>query len=104
MKHWKKDDIVEEVHKMREQTAQREEADPKKFHREVRKLAKKFGIKKSPLKPIKIDLSKLRKKIKWTKLHNLIWPIYIVYLALGSKAKADHSGSCHSALLDFAGK
>jgi hypothetical protein len=64
MKNWKKDDIVEEIRTNREKTAQREAANPKKFHQETRKLAKKLGIRKSTLKPLKLDFSKLRKKSK----------------------------------------
>ncbi|MGK5088272.1 hypothetical protein WDW86_12000 [Bdellovibrionota bacterium FG-2] len=62
MKNWKKDDIVEEVRKSREKSAKREAADPKKFHRETRKLAKKLGITRSNLKPVKLDFSRPRKK------------------------------------------
>lgn len=62
MKKWKKDDVVEEVRKSREKSAKREAADPAKFHRETRKLAKKLGIRRSSLKPLKMDFSKLRKK------------------------------------------
>ena len=61
MKNRKKDDIVEEVRRSREITARREAASLEKFHREVGKLAKKLGIKKSKLKPITIDF-KSRKK------------------------------------------
>ena len=64
MKSWKKDDIVEEVRRIREQSARRESSDPAKFHREARKLARRLGINKSRLKPRKIDFSRLRKKGK----------------------------------------
>lgn len=62
MKDWKKDDIVEEVRKNRERAAKREAANPAKFHRDIRKLATKLGIRRSKLKPLKIDFSRLRKK------------------------------------------
>ena len=61
MKDWKKDDIVEEVEKQ-ERAAKREAANPAKFHRDIRKLATKLGIRRSKLKPLKIDFSRLRKK------------------------------------------
>lgn len=61
MKNWKKDDIVEEIRKNREQTAKREAADPEGFHRQMRELAEKLGLRRSKLKPAKIDWSKSRK-------------------------------------------
>lgn len=64
MKSWKKDEIVEEVRKIRERVAKREAADPEEFHRHARELAKKLGIRRSKLKPIKIDFSRLSKKAK----------------------------------------
>lgn len=57
-----RDDIVEEVRKSREKTAKRESADPDKFFRENRKIAKRLGIGKSNLKPLKMDFSILRRK------------------------------------------
>lgn len=62
MSNFKRDDIVEEVRKSREKSAKKEESDPVKFHRDTRRLAEKLGIKRSTLKPIKLDFSKFRKK------------------------------------------
>lgn len=64
MSRWKKDDIVEEIRANREQASRLEEKDPAKFHREARELAKKLGIRRSTLKPLSIDFSRLRKKGK----------------------------------------
>ena len=64
MKHWGKDDIVEEVRRNRELIARQEEADPEKFHKASKQLAKKLGIKRSPLRPIKIDLARLHGKTR----------------------------------------
>jgi hypothetical protein len=64
MKTWGKDEIVEEVRKAREEVAREEDADPEKFRRETAALIKKLGMKKSTLKPLKLDLSLLHKKRK----------------------------------------
>ncbi len=62
MKARKKDDIVEEVRKIRETLARKEAKNPGKFHRDAMKRAEKLGFKRSTLKPMKIDFSKLHKK------------------------------------------
>ena len=54
--------MVEEVRKIREAVARREAENPEKFHRDAMKKAARYGIKKSNLKPIKIDFSRLSKK------------------------------------------
>jgi len=64
MKNRKKDDIIEEVRASREKVGRLYEENPRKFHQEARKLAKKLGIRRSTLKPLKLDFSKLRKKNK----------------------------------------
>ncbi len=58
----KKEDIVEELHKIRETLARKEAQNPGKFHRDAMKRAEKLGFERSTLKPIKIDFSKLNKK------------------------------------------
>jgi hypothetical protein len=58
------DDVIANVRNNREEASLEYQNDPQKALKEVRALSKKFGIKKSSLKPIKIDFSKLGKKKK----------------------------------------
>jgi hypothetical protein len=62
MKNRKKDDIIEEVRSNREIAAKHLATNPEQFHEDAQKLAKKFGIKRSKLKPLKINIYLQKKK------------------------------------------
>lgn len=64
MKKNKQDEVIEEVRRARIEVAKERAKNPKKYHEETQELMKKLGMKKSNLKPIKIDFSKAQKKKK----------------------------------------
>jgi hypothetical protein len=59
-----KDDVIVEVRVNRETASKEFQENPAKFTKDAKALAKKLGIKKSPLKAISIDFSRLGKKKK----------------------------------------
>jgi len=59
----KTDIVVNEVRRARAEVARERAKDPKKFHEETRELIQKLGMRKSRLKPIKIDFSRRAKKV-----------------------------------------
>jgi hypothetical protein len=57
-----KDDVIIEVRRARANVAKERAKDPKKFHTDTQQIMQSLGMKKSELKPIKIDFSKFDKK------------------------------------------
>lgn len=56
------DDVINDLRKARAEVAKERAQNPKKFFKESQQLIEKLGMKKSKLKPIKIDFSKGRTK------------------------------------------
>ena len=58
------DEIVAEVRKNRELTWKEFKADPSAFKKSSESIMKKLGMEYAPIKPIKIDFSKIARKRK----------------------------------------
>ena len=57
------DDVVGEVRRARAEVAKERAKNPRKFHEKTRRLIYEFGMRKSRLKPIKLEFSRRNKKI-----------------------------------------